>query len=101
MGEDPIVPAQLQYNVFYLVILVFHWGFPGGTSGKECVCQCRKQKTHGFSPWAGKIPWKGAGQPTPVFLPGESHGWRSLAGYSPWSGTESDTTEATKCACIP
>ena len=22
-------------------------------------------------------------QPTPVFLPGESHGWRSLAGYSP------------------
>ena len=22
------------------------------------------------------------GQPTPVFLPGESHGWRSLAGYS-------------------
>ena len=23
-------------------------------------------------------------QPTPVFLPGESHGWRSLVGYSPW-----------------
>ena len=23
-------------------------------------------------------------QPTPVFLPGESHGQRSLAGYSPW-----------------
>ena len=22
-------------------------------------------------------------QPTPVFLPGESHGWRSLASYSP------------------
>ena len=22
-------------------------------------------------------------QPTPVFLPGESHGWRRLAGYSP------------------
>ena len=26
----------------------------------------------------------GEGQPTPVFLPGESHGQRSLAGYSPW-----------------
>ena len=25
-----------------------------------------------------------AGQPIPVFLPGESHGQRSLAGYSPW-----------------
>ena len=31
-------------------------------------------------------------QPTPVFLPGESH---ELAGYSPWSRKESDTTEAT------
>ena len=31
----------------------------------------------------GKIPWRRAWQPTPVFLPGESHGQRSLAGYSP------------------
>ena len=36
-------------------------------------------------PWVGKIPWRRARQPTPVFLPGESHGQRSLAGYSPWS----------------
>ena len=36
----------------------------------------------GFSPWAGKILWKRAQQPTPVFLPGESHGQRSLEGYS-------------------
>ena len=28
-------------------------------------------------------------QPTPVFLPGESHGQRSLVGYSPWGHTES------------
>ena len=34
-------------------------------------------------------------QPTPVFLPGESHGWRSLVGCSPWGCTESDTTEVT------
>ena len=32
-------------------------------------------------------------QPTPVFLPGESHGRRSLIGCSPWRRTESDTTE--------
>ena len=32
-------------------------------------------------------------QPTPVFLPGESHGQRSLVGYSPWGCTESDTTK--------
>ena len=34
-------------------------------------------------------------QPTPVFLPGESHGQRSLAGYGPWGHKESDRTEAT------
>ena len=36
-----------------------------------------------FNPWVGKIPWRRAWQPTPIFLPGESHGQRSLAGYSP------------------
>ena len=34
-------------------------------------------------------------QPTPEFLPGESHGQRSLAGYSPWGHKELDTTEMT------
>ena len=33
------------------------------------------------------------GQPTPVFLPGESHGWRSLVGYGPRSCKKSDMTE--------
>ena len=32
-------------------------------------------------------------QPTPVFLPGESHGRRSPVGYSPQGRKESDTTE--------
>ena len=44
----------------------------------------------------GKSPCRRAWQPTPAFLPGESHGQRSLAGYSPWGHTESDTTEATQ-----
>ena len=43
----------------------------------------------------GKISWRRAQQPTPVFLPGESHGQRSLVGYSPWGHRELDTTEAT------
>ena len=34
--------------------------------------------------WAGKIPCRRAWQPTPVFLPGESHGQRSPGGYGPW-----------------
>ena len=37
-----------------------------------------------FDSWVGKIPWRRKWQPTPVFLPGESHGQRSLEGYSPW-----------------
>ena len=40
-----------------------------------------------------KILWRRAWQPSPVFLPGESHGQRSLAGYSPWGHVESDTTQ--------
>ena len=39
--------------------------------------------------------WRRKWQPTPVFLPGESHGRRSLVGCSPWGHTQSDTTEAT------
>ena len=46
-----------------------------------------------FDPLVRKIPWRRAWQPTPVFLPGESHGQNSLAGYSPWGHKESDTTE--------
>ena len=42
--------------------------------------------------WVGKIPWRRAWQPTPVFWPGESHGQRSLAGCSPWDHKQSDTT---------
>ena len=50
-----------------------------------------------FHPWVGKIPWRRAWQPTPVFLPTESHGQRSMAGYGPWGCKESDTTEVTEC----
>ena len=48
-------------------------GFPGGCSGKDPACQCWRLKRHEFDPWVGKIPWRRAWQPTPVFLPGESH----------------------------
>ena len=36
--------------------------------------------------------WRRKWQPTPVFLPGESHGWRSLVGYSLRGRKESDMT---------
>ena len=38
----------------------------------------------GFNSWVREIPWIRKWQPTPVFLPGESHGQRTLVSYSPW-----------------
>ena len=48
---------------------------------------CGQLKVTNMKAWGRK--W----QPSPVFLPGESHEWRSLVGYSPRGRKESDTTE--------
>ena len=65
-------------------------GFPGGASVKESACQCRRHKRYEFDPWVGEIPWRRAWQPTPVFLPGESHRQRYLVGLhgvtKTWTG---------------
>ena len=49
----------------------------------------------GLIPGSGRLPWRRAWQPTPGFLPGESHGQRSLVGYSPQGHTVLDTVEVT------
>ena len=49
----------------------------------------------GSIPPPGKILWRRAWQPIPVFLPGESHEQRSLVGNSPKGRKESGTTKAT------
>ena len=46
----------------------------------------------GSIPGTGRSPREG-NQPTPIFLPGESHGQRSLKGYSPWGHKQLDMTE--------
>ena len=74
-------------------------GFPGGASGKEPTCHCRRHKRPGFYPWVRKIPWRRAWQSTPVFLPRESHGQKSLVDYSPQHRTECNMTEMTQHAC--
>ena len=38
--------------------------FPGGASGKEPACQCRRFKRCSFNPSVRKIPWRRARQPT-------------------------------------
>ena len=72
--------------------------FPGGPSGEEPDYQCRRCKRRAFDPWVGKIPWRRAWHPAPLFLPGESHGQRSLAGHSPWGWKELDKSEVTQHA---
>ena len=63
---------------------------PGGSKGKESACNSadwvQLQKI-------GKMPWRRAGEPTPVFLPGEFHGQRSLVGYSQWGHKVLDMAE--------
>ena len=46
----------------------------------------------GWIPESGRS-WRKKWQPTPVFMPGESHGQRRMMGYSPCGHKESDTTE--------
>ena len=78
---------------FYVIAdfngLCSFWGASQVLSGKESTCQCRRYE---FDPWVRKIPWRRRWQPTPVFLPGESHGQRSLVGYSLWDHKESDVS---------
>jgi len=67
---------------FILDINASQLGSPGGSNSKEPTPQCRRGKRCGFDPWVGKISWRRAWQPTPVFLLGESHGQRNLLDYS-------------------
>ena len=55
-------------------------GFQGGAGVKNLPANAEVIR---FDPWVWKILWRRAWQPTPVFLPGESHGQRNLEGYSP------------------
>ena len=50
----------------------------------DWVFRCQVLKTAKNQIAQLKIPWRRKWQPTPVFLPGQSHGQRSLAGYGPW-----------------
>ena len=76
----PLYEVRAFVNLPGLVYLIDSWGFPGGTSGIEPSCQCRRCR---FNPWVGKIPQRRAWQPTLVFLAEESHRPGSLISYRP------------------
>ena len=69
--------------------------FSSSSSSSQCKRHSEMQVRCRLSPWVGKIPWRRAWQPSPVFLPGESQGQRNLVGCRLRGRTESATTEAT------
>ena len=97
--ETAQVFTKIYINTEKEIKRELYLGFPGGASGKEPACQCRRPKRCRFNPQVRKIPWRRPRQHTPVFLPGESHGQRSLAGYSPLGRKESDMIEHAGCQC--
>ena len=84
----PCLPSGCYWIISFHNKLIISSGFPGGSSGKEPACQCRRHETQvqslGREEPAPPTPRRRAWQPTSaVFLPGESHGQKSLVSYSP------------------
>ena len=71
--------TELTPSKYHILWIHSTEGFSDSLAGKESLCNSGDIKNHRLDPWVGKIPWRRAWQPTPVFLSGESHGQRSLA----------------------
>ena len=69
------------------------WIFPLAQWVKNLSAVQETQGDSGLISGLGRSPVRGKWQPTPVFLPRESHGQRCPVDYSPWDHKESDVTE--------
>ena len=45
-----------MYVCMYVCMYMYILGFPGGTSGKEYACQCKRHKRRRFASWVEAIP---------------------------------------------
>ena len=63
----------LVFSIIYLYLIVhkLKGGLPRWLRWQRIHLQCGRP---GFNLWIGKIPWRRAWQPTPVFLPGMERG---------------------------
>ena len=72
-------------------------GFPGGATGKEPTCQCRRLSDGSSVPGLGRSPERGHGnalQYSCLESP-MARGDQQATVYSPWGCTELDMTEVT------
>ena len=107
--HDTINNSFSLLNSSSLWFHLYHWASPEKEMAAHSGTLAWKipwmEEPVGYSPWGRKDSdmtewlhflsfyssfWRGKWQPTPVFLPGESHGWRDLVGYSLWGCKESD-----------
>ena len=68
-------------------------GFSGGSVVKNLPVSEGDAGRHGFDPWFGKIPWRRAWQPTPMFLPGRIPWTEEPGGLQSMELKEWDTTK--------
>ena len=93
------IGVQLIYNVVVvsgvqesdLVTHILMSGFPGGTSGKESACQCRRLKTCWFDPWVMGDTLEEEIATHSSILSWKFHGQRSLVDYTQSMGLQSRT----------
>ena len=66
MNLDSVIQSKVNQKEKnkYWVSTHIYMGFPGDTSSKESICQCRRCTRHTFNLWVRKIPWRRAWQPT-------------------------------------
>ena len=93
MGQTRLQAQKLL--LLWMLLPLLQWVFwpalPDGHDSQLLLSMQADIRDAGSLGWGD--PLEEGWQPTPVFLPGESHGQRSLVGYCPWGGKESATTE--------
>ena len=73
-----VTKSRIQLNNFHI-----HFTFIWASLIGQSVKNLRAVQETRVRSLVRKIAWRRKWQPTPVFLPGESHRQRSLAGYGP------------------
>ena len=70
--QDGILSSFFLLQSFVESFVPRQMGLPGGASGKEFACQCRRHTSCGFNPWVRKIPWRRKWQPSQYLWPENS-----------------------------